>query len=1164
MADLLWKECLRWLLDANLLPVNHRILWQETQLLDLAQVLRNGVILCQMMANLCPDSIDLRDVCLRPQMSQFLCLKNIRLFLHACLTHLHLPPSDLFEPQMLFDCSDFGRVLHTLSLVSHSKPALNASLKPFPGILTANRIEFMFWITSTNHQQLLKTEKLEQNRSADYYNEDLYRNLEELTLEASRSAAHSVTTNGRTTNEPNPMVLLEFPINGSGHDASVGTSCTTMSSNGSNRSSTSDSSHRSNGSDGSGCSSRPSSRRTHEEDIYEDLCYVSLRTVTSGGTTTSTGTSFGGASNSGGSATLTSSTSSPNHFHTISSTSTMPSKASLALEKRDYCLKELLETERNYVEALHMIQSYFVRPLKCCMRPDDRSIVFGQLGQLAELHRTFLDELTEACKASGDTVQQQISACFIRWKDRFVLYGDYCANLPNAQALLDQLCAKNEFLNTKILQYQVRWYGILVENYCNFCKIYYNLDGLPDSISVQKQANGGKFKLRDLLSVPVQRVLKYHLLLHELLRQTPDTAPEDQSALRTAYEHMIDLGQFINEVKRDAETLQIIGDIERSITDLEMPEQTQLQDYGRLVRDGELKVRSYDNHHKLRARYVFVFDKVLLMCKAMRNDQYSYRQALILLDYELCDQLPTALVSVMSNGMSGAVLPPSAGSNAFFLMHQLQHHVFTFFAKNEEQKLHWMSSIRTAMDNTSPAAPVVITPNVTSSYDANACVHSYIMITVDNPAHCDHCGRLLKGKFFQGYRCVQCALKVHKHCIPNTGRCGLPPQLPPRRAGHLSPPCASVQPTGIRITQCPLPPLPPLPAPPIPPGNESPVHSREVTYENIRLEGQPWFAGQMDRGTAQQMLRSLPHGTFLVRVSCKQRGSYALSLNDSGEVKHMRIVVTDGGRFYLSQSKCFDSIWQLIRWYEQHSLAESFVGLDITLGRPFRLVSTSALTTSSTSPPCISSPDSNGSGLHDFTSRSYSGVSPSPSNAISAMPTRSDSSCQTTDTSPPPTHSASGLDITSPESLPALSMARALYRFTGETLSLLSFQKGDLIQVLSKAGERKGWWKGRVDNRIGYFPYKYVTELNDTWYICFIYFNFKLSVDSPDWSCQSIAIEKLADFHCKTLHPPSFVDNLNLLSIKPKTFIRFYLLFVTITKNILFFFVMVMCTCCFN
>ena len=33
-------------------------------------------------------------------------------------------------------------------------------------------------------------------------------------------------------------------------------------------------------------------------------------------------------------------------------------------------------------------------------------------------------------------------------------------------------------------------------------------------------ANGGKFKLRDLLSVPMQRILKYEILLRELLKHT--------------------------------------------------------------------------------------------------------------------------------------------------------------------------------------------------------------------------------------------------------------------------------------------------------------------------------------------------------------------------------------------------------------------------------------------------------------------------------------------------------------------------------------------------------------------------------------------------------------------------------------------------------------------
>lgn len=36
----------------------------------------------------------------------------------------------------------------------------------------------------------------------------------------------------------------------------------------------------------------------------------------------------------------------------------------------------------------------------------------------------------------------------------------------------------------------------------------------------QQEASNGKFKLRDILVVPMQRILKYHLLLEKLVKET--------------------------------------------------------------------------------------------------------------------------------------------------------------------------------------------------------------------------------------------------------------------------------------------------------------------------------------------------------------------------------------------------------------------------------------------------------------------------------------------------------------------------------------------------------------------------------------------------------------------------------------------------------------------
>jgi guanine nucleotide exchange factor VAV len=52
--------------------------------------------------------------------------------------------------------------------------------------------------------------------------------------------------------------------------------------------------------------------------------------------------------------------------------------------------------------------------------------------------------------------------------------------------------------------------------------------------------DNGRFRLRDLLSVPMQRILKYHLILRELMVRTPVNHEEYRST-QLAYEAMIDV-----------------------------------------------------------------------------------------------------------------------------------------------------------------------------------------------------------------------------------------------------------------------------------------------------------------------------------------------------------------------------------------------------------------------------------------------------------------------------------------------------------------------------------------------------------------------------------------------------------------------------------------------
>ena len=63
---------------------------------------------------------------------------------------------------------------------------------------------------------------------------------------------------------------------------------------------------------------------------------------------------------------------------------------------------------------------------------------------------------------------------------------------------------------------------------------------------------------------------------------------------------MLDVADFINEAKRDSEQLNIIREIQNSITDYTslLPPGVatlELKDYGRLRKDGELKILNHDH-----------------------------------------------------------------------------------------------------------------------------------------------------------------------------------------------------------------------------------------------------------------------------------------------------------------------------------------------------------------------------------------------------------------------------------------------------------------------------------------------------------------------------------------------------------------------------------------
>ncbi|XP_029648990.1 protein vav isoform X7 [Octopus sinensis] len=891
-----WCMCVQWLVRCQVLPKEHRANSPQAQIFDLAQALRDGVIICHLLNHLNPACLDLKDFSQRPQMSQFLCLKNIRTFLQTCKKVFGLKDQDLFDPPDLFDVKDFRKVLYTLSKLSKTELAQKTARGFSPPDTRPLTIEHDYYNTledlATEFPPFVETQEYDED-------EDIYSNLKEMAFE-----------NDLDDNQD----LYDVVYDGE-----------------------------------------------EDEQIYEHLCIRHQRFSTLLSAYLQTG---------------------------------MPPPTT----KRDHCLKELVDTEKNYVEALLMIVNHFSKPLRNVLPPQEREIIFKHIEPLLEVHQAFHSELLKACSKGVP----KISEVFIKHKPKFLIYGDFCSNLPQAQDLIDEACKRSELVRNSIEECQTR-------------------------------ANDGKFRLRDLLSVPMQRVLKYHLLLKELIKQT-DKTDDDRKNLEIALEAMQDLSLYVNEVKRDNEAVDLIEEIQNSIVDLQMPPNISLKDYGRLQKDGDLKVRCHSDN-RARPRYIFLFDKVMLMCKSRIVDKlfwgeaYSYKEAIALGEYRIDEQVPSR----------DQQRKPDKWNFSFTMVQKNQELAYTFFAKTDDMRSKWIEAILLSLDNVQPAAG-----------------STYVMHTFSKPKECDVCGKLLRGVFFQGYQCQETKKAVHKECI---GKEKNVPPIPPRTSHvrsleeYLGIPAPPNERTALKFQSDTVIELLQksdewcrgrlrgdegwFPARSVS-DVSSRDHHRKTSYTEHKLNGHhhaitnttehgnnlpkfdtsmltkyPWYVGPMERDCATKKLEGHASGTYMIRESQNptRAGELSLSICFDSTVRHIKVNKTLEGDFFLADIKFFHSLPELVEWYQENSLVHSFPELKTQLKIPFKESTTAGFSWN----------------------------------------------------------------------LNIVSYAVAIYDYSATATNQLSLRVGDRVAILSKAGGDKGWWKGKILHygKVGYFPLTYVREEED-------------------------------------------------------------------------------------
>ncbi|KAM8834277.1 pleckstrin homology domain-containing family G member 3-like [Synchiropus picturatus] len=247
----------------------------------------------------------------------------------------------------------------------------------------------------------------------------------------------------------------------------------------------------------------------------------------------------------------------------------------------DRVVMEIIETERTYVRDLRSIVedylSHIIDTSNLPIRPEQVCALFGNVEDIYEFNSELLQSL-DMC----DSDPVAIAQCFVDKSEYFEIYTQYCTNYPNSVAALTD-CMRSKTLAKFFRDRQA---------------------------ALKRSLPLGSYLLK-----PVQRILKYHLLLQEIARHY-DPDEEGYEVIQEAIDTMTGVAWYINDMKRRHEHAVRVQEIQSLLINWKGPD---LTTYGELVLEGTFHVLRAKN-----TRTLFLFQRMLLITKR-RGEHYVYK-----------------------------------------------------------------------------------------------------------------------------------------------------------------------------------------------------------------------------------------------------------------------------------------------------------------------------------------------------------------------------------------------------------------------------------------------------------------------------------------------------------------------------------------------------------
>ncbi|XP_072318240.1 pleckstrin homology domain-containing family G member 3-like [Eucyclogobius newberryi] len=248
----------------------------------------------------------------------------------------------------------------------------------------------------------------------------------------------------------------------------------------------------------------------------------------------------------------------------------------------DRVVLEIIETERVYVRDLRMIvQDYLghiIDQSELSIGPEQVCALFGNIEEIYKFNSELLLDL-ECC--GQDPVE--VARCFVLKSQDFEIYTHYCTNYPRSVRVLAEILRD--------------------QNLALFFR-------------GRQQLLNSPLPLGSYLLKPVQRVLKYHLLLQEIQNHW-ETSDDGGDIVDTAVVSMTTVAWFINEMKRRHESSVRVQEVQALLVNWKGPDFTT---FGVLVLEGTFKTSRVKTQRNL-----FLFQKVLLLTKK-KGENHVYKK----------------------------------------------------------------------------------------------------------------------------------------------------------------------------------------------------------------------------------------------------------------------------------------------------------------------------------------------------------------------------------------------------------------------------------------------------------------------------------------------------------------------------------------------------------